>query len=564
MRRFTWIWLAALALALPAARGQSFPFEDPFTDYPPGSTGAPAWSILAGTFRADNGALHGPVTIRFNARPPQRYAADLTLALNGAAAEAVVAVNHQHNADLRASDMVSVRLTPAELAVSALVEQTYGAARVARTAAAPAPEGAVALKVIVDAEMGRATVFVADKPILAAVPLEYAAGLFSVRLAEGASLDRIALRAPTDEEKRTLISPTLFNDPRDVVDGGNGNLLVLHRGAPAVLTLTPDGEIIRSFGRRAPGGIPDAVALERGPRGEVMALNRFPGEVVVFERNGGIRHRFGRGLLHEPSDLTALPDGTVYVADPGAKAIAVFAPDRRFLGLVKTFGGATGTPLHLSHDTFDNLVVMLDDPAETVTLRAGIDRTKLALVSRWGESVSDVVAAEGRILAYRNGTVGEAGQPDGPAFHASAVGGLAPGGRLAYVEKTVYALDRANSRIVAVPDDLADAKPEVSYLNLSQSTALVRWTSARPAAEARVRWNDGGRPVTDYQTNKEPSRQQQVTLRGLRPGQAYSYALSPTTATIPPTDWSVEYTFHTEAAPAVPAPEKTDVPTANG
>jgi hypothetical protein len=285
MKRHLIACLAAVLLApvaAPMARAQSFPFEDAFTAYAPGSTGAPAWSILSGSFTTREGMLQGPVTIRFNARPPQQFVADLTLDLRGepdgtAPREAALYYDHQHQADTGASDLVLVRArTESGSARTELVTGVERAGSISErgTFRLAEPSGPITLRVAVDTETGRIAAFVDGKPVVTSAPAEYGAGLLSVRLSDGARLDRIVLRVPTAEEKRSLLVTTLFNDPRDIADGDNGNLIVLHRGSPAVLTVTPDGEVTRTFGRRAPGGIPDPVAVDRGSRGELRRAAR--------------------------------------------------------------------------------------------------------------------------------------------------------------------------------------------------------------------------------------------------------------------------------------------------
>src|SRR5690606_25945390 len=102
---------AAGVLVTGRAAAQGFPFEDAFTAYPPGSAGGTAWSILDGSFTTADGALLGPVTVRYNARMPVRFTVDLTLDLSERpGARATVFFNHQHDAETRSSDGVSVRL----------------------------------------------------------------------------------------------------------------------------------------------------------------------------------------------------------------------------------------------------------------------------------------------------------------------------------------------------------------------------------------------------------------------------------------------------------------------
>jgi len=577
MRKQWTVALAAVlaaAMAAPGARGQGFPFEDAFTAYQPGSTGAPAWSILGGAFTTQEGALRGPVAIRYNARMPQRFVADMTLDLRGSSAdrplgapatEAALFFNHQNDGDTRSSDIVL--LHPAaqagKLEVVTATDRPGLPRDTHETRTADVPDGPVALKVIVDAAAGRFSVMLGGQPVLTSAPMEYAGGLLAIRLSEGASLDRVVLRTPTTEESRSVLLTRLFNDPRDVA-GVGGDILVLHRGSPAVLTVTPDGEVTRTFGRRAPGGIPDPVALDRGPKGEVMVLNRIPGEVVVFERDGGIRSRFGAGRLKEPIDFAVMPDGTVYVADPGARAVAVFSADQRYLGSLNMPVNLTGVPVRLADDPFANLAVAFRDPDRVAVLRPGPDHVSSALVSEADATVSDLVSIEGRTLAYLDDAIVEWPQSAGAqAFRASAAGGLKAGGRLGLVNGSVYAVDRANSRLVAVPDTLAEPKPSVSFLNIAQTAALVRWTSTVPALESRVRVTWGGRSSVERQKNKEPALEHQVPVSNLKEGYDVLYAVSPTVATIPPMDWSVDYPLKAEA-PASTAPDATRTAPATG
>lgn len=553
--------IAAFLIVLGAAcaataRAQGFPFEDAFTAYAPGSAGGPAWSILDGAFTTSDGALRGPVTIRYNARMPDRFTARLTvLDPERAGARVEVRFNHQHETDTRSADGVAIRLLPGREAVlDTFVEGPDGAARARGSARVSLADAPLDVRVVVDASGGRFAVWVGDRAVISSSPMEYAGGLFSITLDDGAALDRVVLRAPEPGETSSVRLVRLLNDPRDVT-GSDGALFVLHRGSPAVLAITADGEVTRAFGRRAPGAIPDAVALERGTKGEVLVLNRVPGEVVVFERNGGIRHRFGRGSLVEPADMAVGTDGTVYVADPGAKAVIAFRPDGNLLGTVKMPDGISGTPERLAVDPFANLVVAVRNPDRVVVVRPTPDRLSSALVSSADGRASGLAAREGRTLAYWDDAVITLPDDVGaPRFQATAVGGLKPGGRLGIAGDRVYAVDRENSRVIAVPDSLKEAAPAVSFLNVSQSAAVVAWSSDQPSREARVRVTWGGRSTVERTEQKEAGTLHEVPLRGLRPDFETTCAVWPTLEMIPPVSWSIEYPlFSTSNAVAPPS-----------
>jgi hypothetical protein len=556
MRHWTILLLAAIAAT--AARGQSFPFNDSFASYPAGSTGAPAWSILGGAFNAADGGLHAPVTLRYNGRPPALYALDATVSVtdetpdaDGLIASAGVVFDMQHPGDTHASD--SAVLTFRKDADGVHAEVLTRADTAAYPHLAPMKVAVndpgrkdIPIRLVVDAGKGRFSFYVGGTAVVRSAPAEYAAGLLALRLDGNAVLDNLVLRTPTGDEIKTLQATTLFNDPRDIAGGEDGALLVLDRSSPAVLTVTPDGEVTGRFGRRLASGIPDAVAMARGLGGEVLVLNRFPGEVVAFDRNGGIRYRFGAGRLVEPSDLAVRANGTVYVADPGAGRLFVFEGGGRYLGEVSDFGGGTGAPSRVGVDALDNLVVSLDGFARSVVLRPALDNVSMALIQKSDDAPADIVVTpKGETWAIARGAV--AAWPrtatDAPAFRGAAVAGLEPDAHLARTGERVALLERRNARVVFLPADLKDVKPIVAMQNVSDTAAIVRWESAEASKISRVRVLRGSTWDTVTDRAAEPATQHQVLLERLIPGNKYKYRLSPTVATIPPADWSDAFEF---------------------
>ncbi|HEY3268001.1 MAG TPA: hypothetical protein VGM37_13830 [Armatimonadota bacterium] len=532
--------LAAVAALGAAAYSQTFPFQETFAGYPPGSTGAPAWSALSGRWSVRDSALEGPLTARFNGRPPKRIALDVTLVPPAADAwDAAIVFDMQQPMSVDAAD--AIRLTSSKS--GAVLTMLPGAVDhpVALEAGKPAH-----LRLILDGETGRAAAFVGDAEIVTSAATEFASGLLAVRLGEGVSATAVSLRAPTAGELRSTAMTTLFNDPRALIDGGDGALLVLHRSSPCVLMVSPQGDVIRSFGRRLAGGIPDPVAMRRGFQNEILVLNRYPGEVVAYEQNGGIRYRFGAGRLVEPSDLIVLPDGTVYVADPGAKRIFAYDGRGRYLGAISTLGTGAPLPVRLALDAMGSLLAVCREPDRVVSLRPEADRSRLTFLAETPGAVDDAAAVKGQTWALRNGAVTTwPATPGAPAFHAEAVGGLGAGGRLTVVGEATYVLDRTHSRIVAIPASLADSTPEVTFQNIAQSSALVRWTSAAPSVTSSVRVLRGSTWDTVSERNSTPVSQHQVVIERLLPGRTYRYTVSPTVATIPASDSAAEHSFST-------------------
>lgn len=535
-----------------AAVGQTFPYEDDFTAYPPGSRGAPAWSALRSLqWNPDTGLLKGPVFARFNLRPPTRFTAEIVLAPLAPTGitswSGGYVFNGQDEKALRIGDGVTLLWNRGPNGATAQVSICRDGTEMLRTEAMDVADGPIHLRLTVDAETGRFAVYVGDKNAYTG-SAEYAAGLLAVALDdEKVALNHFALRVPTEDEKRALMVTTLFNDPRDIADGGDGTVLVLHRGAPAVLAVTPDGEVTKSFGRRMPTGLTDPIAMVLNTTGAVLVLNRFPGEVVAYDHNGGIRTRFGKGKLNHPVDLVALPSGAVYVADAGGNKIMVFGSDGTNVG---TYSCGDEQPDHLGSDSVGHLVVSYRS-GKTVTLQTGAKPTDLSLVRESPASVSSAVGNQNSSWACVGDRVSAWPPPaDGAGFTGKAVGGIGAGGRLATVGGTLYLLDRLHSRVVALPANVRDTAPEVTFQNIEGSSALLRWESSNPALDSRVHLLRGSTWDTVTQKNEKPATSHQVVLNKLKPGLKYRYTLSPTITTIPASDWSAEFTFETPGGEA--------------
>lgn len=567
-------WLTLLALILLCAgfaRAQSFPFNDAFASYPPGSTGAPAWSMLGGAFNAADGVLHAPITLRYNGRPPALYTVEATMRVgkaapdeNGLLASAGFAFNMQHDADTGSSDNVALVFRSTAEGEQASVERGTQTPSGTRTLATPLPDPgheSVPIRLVVDAGNGRYAFFVAGTAVLTSQAAEYAAGLLAVRLQGAATLDDVVLRAPTEAETAAVRVTTLFNDPRDIAAGDDGEILVLNRSDPAVLAVTTDGEVTRRFARRVPGRLADPVALARGKRGEVLILNRFPAQVVAYDRNGGFRYRFGETVLKEPVAIAVRSTGAVYVADPAAKKVFAFDASGRPLGAMTAFGDRPGTPTDVAIDGLDNLVVFLDHGARTVTLRPAADDVTAALVrEEEGGPTSVAVTPGGQTLALWQGKITEwpRAARNGPSFSGAAVGGLDPEGRLARVGDHMALLERSLARIIFVPLDLRDTRPSVTMQNISDTAAIVRWTSDEPSDTSRVRLLRGSTWDTVTAHATKPDTKHQVLVERLKPGTEYKYELSPTVRTVPPSDWSAVFTF--TAGQSTPEPAKGEAP----
>lgn len=82
--------------------------------------------------------------------------------------------------------------------------------------------------------------------------------------------------------------------------------------------------------------------------GEIYALCRFPGRVVVLEASGRLSHRFGEGTLsNKPHGISVAPDGRVFVVDAPEHVVRIFTAAGIGAGVL----GSPGRPSDTGVDT---------------------------------------------------------------------------------------------------------------------------------------------------------------------------------------------------------------------
>lgn len=135
-----------------------------------------------------------------------------------------------------------------------------------------------------------------------------------------------------------------------VVDrAGNVQVLVRHdsltsQPEPAVITVSPDGEVLSWWGGDE---IVDAHMLTPAPDGRLFVVDRDAHEVIQFRdgiRVGGIgRRQRPLSPFNHPTAVAFAPDGTIYVSDGYANhKIHRFTPEGMLLGSWGELGDGPG------------------------------------------------------------------------------------------------------------------------------------------------------------------------------------------------------------------------------
>jgi hypothetical protein len=143
------------------------------------------------------------------------------------------------------------------------------------------------------------------------------------------------------------------NQPLGPAHGGaaidrDGNVYVSTDTARGILVFGPDGRYLRNFGPTLVHGL----HLSRERDGDYLyAARPTAHEVLKIKTDGTVVWTMGypeaSGIYTKadefnPTNIVALPDGTIFVADGyGKNYIHKYGPDRKYL---KSFGGPGGTP----------------------------------------------------------------------------------------------------------------------------------------------------------------------------------------------------------------------------
>ena len=123
--------------------------------------------------------------------------------------------------------------------------------------------------------------------------------------------------------------------PRGLAVGPDGNVYIGDRENNRIVVMSPDGNVVRTWGKRAEDGQPlapddfkDIVDLAIGPNGNIYVMDLGANRLQVFDAQGNLQELIPGSVFRPRAGQRhrCRPDGTIYVAETSIDAIEVVAP----------------------------------------------------------------------------------------------------------------------------------------------------------------------------------------------------------------------------------------------
>ncbi|MBI4546957.1 MAG: NHL repeat-containing protein [Ignavibacteriae bacterium] len=295
------------------------------------------------------------------------------------------------------------------------------------------------------------------------------------------------------EEMRTLGKSVStggqLHNPNAVALLDDSTLVVTDRGSNRIHLFSIDGRWKTSTGWKGTeaGSFDEPVAVSANEHRQIFVLEKNAHRIQAFNDSLHVIAEFGREKLIEPLDL-AVKDSLVYVVNTGLSQIECFVWDgkkatwKNFI----SYGGGQGRGIAVHNDT--------------------IYLTLVNEVRAYNTS--------GRLL-HR--------------FYGRSIDFILPWGIVRNKDR-IYIADFMGGRIVVTTPSLLDPTPRVTFTD--STIAAVEWSSSNN--DATVLIVTQGKDTSAHVTNPLRSNHHRVALHNLKPSTVYHTQYSPTVGTIPP------------------------------
>lgn len=157
-----------------------------------------------------------------------------------------------------------------------------------------------------------------------------------------------AMHYKVDAEWPQLPAGWNFGETPGVAVDAKDHVYVLHRGENPILEFTPDGRLVRSWGK----GLfirPHAIRID--PEGNIWTVDNDTHQILKMDPSGRIRMVIGRRgqsgeteeAFNRPTDVAFGPDGEIYISDGYVNSRVVkFSKEGRYITAWGKKGSAPG------------------------------------------------------------------------------------------------------------------------------------------------------------------------------------------------------------------------------
>lgn len=347
----------------------------------------------------------------------------------------------------------------------------------------------------------------------------------------------------------------------------DGNIAYPIRNMHCVQVVTPDGKLVREFGKRGSGkgqlNLPAAVAADKA--GNIYVSEAGNKRVQVFDAKGNSTKLLapaGKNALVKPGSLTVDSNGRVWVVDNSNRVVCL-SPDG---AVVASHGGPVKHPAKpmfkgAREISTVNANIYVTDPGNSRVMIFNAANPAAGPVARPvpGGVVSVAFNGKDKLAALTTWSVQVYNMnwtPVGKPFTGSAIGGLCANSVAYDKDGNILVADGWFHRIVMVSSETTKAEPEIT--NITPTTAVASWTTdvEMPTRLMLLDTPQGSvwGKTADYSKARvlgdgNITKHHRVALTGLKPATRYCFAIDSPYKTIPSSGHSRDYRFAT-AAPA--------------
>jgi uncharacterized protein (TIGR03663 family) len=296
----------------------------------------------------------------------------------------------------------------------------------------------------------------------------------------------VAVRAAGTYGRPAAGGQPILREPKGVATGPDGNVYVTDSGTSTITVFSPEGAVLRTFGRKGAGDgeLNEPWGLAVANDGSVFVADTWNHRVQKFDSQGRFLTKWGiaqagsePSQFYGPRDIAIARNGDILVADTGNKRIQVFDQQgtfRRAFGSEGTGSGQFREPVGIAvgregrlyvADTWNQRIQIFDESYQSVGQLAvtgwtgqGVMNKPYLAVAPDGTVYATVPEAR-QVLRITDGIVGALSLPSDPRIQLPIGVEVAADGRVLVVDSqgsvvVAYGVGAPSEAAPGISDDV--------------------------------------------------------------------------------------------------------------